>query len=133
MICVPVNQTTKFMSKRAFVIWTFIYAFKLLYERDIVNLKRFHQMNLCLILRTKCQERITTIDVFLRAMMEGLETITSRHLSQMPDICLPKQILFSELKSEKRSRGARDRRFQNHPEKRLAVNRNRSVQFGDGS
>lgn len=75
------TQTTKLMVYRTVVISTLLYTceFWVLYPMDIRKLKRFHQRKLHQILRNTWQGWIANNDVLLRAKIQSLESIMTRH------------------------------------------------------
>ena len=122
------TQKTKLMVYQAVVISTLLYACEtwVLYRRDTKKLERFHQSKLRQILKIKWQDLITNNEVLLRAEMESIEATITRHqlrwaghLARMPDNRLPKQVLFSELASGNRPRGAPKRRFKDQLKRTL--------------
>ena len=105
-------------------------------RRDIRKLERF-QVSL---LRIKRQDRITNNEVLIRADMESLEAIITRqrlrwaeHLERMPDSRLPKEIIFSELASGKKPRGAPKRRYKDQLKVTLKKTEIDPAKLGDGS
>ncbi|XP_076065245.1 uncharacterized protein LOC143039257 [Oratosquilla oratoria] len=118
------------MVYQAVVISTLLYACEtwVLYRKDTVELERFHQSKLRQILRIKWQDRVTNNEVLLRARTESIEATITRHrlrwaghLARMHDNRLPKQVLFSELDSGNRPRGAPKRRFKDQLKHTLKI------------
>ena len=88
------------------------------YQRHARTLNRFHLNCLRKILRIRWQDKIPDTDVLSRSNMMSIHTILmkyqlrwSGHVIRMEDSRIPKQLLFSELHSGKRSRGAPKKRF----------------------
>ncbi|KAI8496700.1 hypothetical protein Bbelb_253550 [Branchiostoma belcheri] len=111
---------TKIMVFQAIVLSTLLYGSELwvLYRSDIKRLERFQQQKLRAILKIKWQERVSNDSVLLQTNLPSIETTVARHrlrwaghVRRMPTTRLPRQILFSQLESGTRPRGAPKRRF----------------------
>ncbi|KAI8507031.1 hypothetical protein Bbelb_154700 [Branchiostoma belcheri] len=114
------NLQTKISVFRAIVLSTLLYGSELwvLYRRDIKRLESFQQQKLRAIMKIKRQDRVSNEAVLLRANLPSIETTVAGHrlrwvghVSRMPETRLPRQILFSQLESGTRPRGAPRRRF----------------------
>ncbi|XP_035692546.1 uncharacterized protein LOC118427017 [Branchiostoma floridae] len=111
---------TKIMVFQAIVLSTLLYGCEVwvLYRRDVKKLERFQQQKLRAILKIKWQDRVSNEAVLLQAKLPSIETTMARHrlrwaghVKRMPTTRLPRQILYSQLESGTRSRGAPKRRF----------------------
>ena len=111
---------TKLKVYRAIVMPTLLYGCETwtVYQRHARTLNRFHLNCLRKILRIRWQDKIPDTDVLSRSNMMSIHTILmkyqlrwSGHVIRMEDSRIPKQLLFSELHSGKRSRGAPKKRF----------------------
>lgn len=112
--------STKLMVYQAIVISTLLYGCETwtLYRRDIKKLERFHQQKLRSIMNIKWEEYITNVTVLERAQMTSIEATIFRHqlrwtghVQRMSDDRLPRQLLYSELSTGKRARGAPLKRY----------------------
>ncbi|XP_035699634.1 uncharacterized protein LOC118432212 [Branchiostoma floridae] len=111
---------TKIMVFQAIVLSTLLYGCEVwvLYRRDVKKLERFQQQKLRAILKIKWQDRVSNEAVLLQAKLPSIETTMARHrlrwaghVKRMPTTRLPRQILYSQLESGTRLRGAPKRRF----------------------
>ncbi|KAI8495091.1 hypothetical protein Bbelb_270770 [Branchiostoma belcheri] len=114
------NLQTKISVFRAIVLSTLLYGSELwvLYRRDIKRLESFQQQKLRVIMKIKRQDCVSNEAVLFRAYLPSIETTVAvhrlrrvGHVSRMPETRLPRQILFSQLESGTRPRGAPRRRF----------------------
>ena len=115
-----ITLDTKLKVYRAIVMPTLLYGCETwtVYQRHARTLNRFHLNCLRKILRIKWQDKIPDTDVLSRSNMMSIHTLLMRyqlrwsgHVIRMEDSRIPKQLLFSELHSGKRSRGAPKKRF----------------------
>ena len=115
-----ITLDTKLKVYRAIVMPTLLYGCETwtVYQRHARTLNRFHLNCLRKILRIRWQDKIPDTDVLSRSNMMSIHTILmkyqlrwSGHVIRMEDSRIPKQLLFSELHSGKRSRGAPKKRF----------------------
>ena len=114
------KQQTKLMVYHAVVISTLLYGCEAwtLYSREIKKLERFHQQKLRSILNIKWEDYITNIAVLEKAHSNSIEANIIKHqlrwtghVHRMNDNRLPRQILYSELSTGNRHRGAPLRRY----------------------
>ena len=112
------KQQTKIMVYHAVVVSTLLYGCEAwtLYCQDIKKLERFHQQKLRSILNIKWEEYITNIAVLEKAHSNSIEATIIKHqlrwaghVQRMNDSRLPRQILYSELSTGNRRRGAPQR------------------------
>ena len=115
-----ITLDTKLKVYRAIVMPSLLYGCETwtVYQRHARTLNRFHLNCLRKILRIRWQDKIPDTDVLSRSNMMSIHTILmkyqlrwSGHVIRMEDSRIPKQLLFSELHSGKRSRGAPKKRF----------------------
>ena len=88
------------------------------YRRHIKELDKFHLRHLRSILGIKWQDKVTNIEVLERCQCTGIEVMIATaqlrwtgHIARMSDTRLPKQLLYGELSSGKRSQGGQRKRF----------------------
>ena len=88
------------------------------YRRHVKMLDAFHMRHLRYLMGIKWQDKITNNEVLQRAKMNGIEAMLMRaqlrwvgHVQRMSDNRMPKQILYSELSSDARSRGGQRKRY----------------------
>ena len=84
------------------------------YRRLVKMLDSFHMRHLRYLMGIKWQDKITNSEVLQRAKMYGMEAMLMRaqlrwvgHVQRMSDNHMPKQIFYSELSSDARSRGGK--------------------------
>ena len=82
------------------------------YSHNLKSLEKFHDSCARKILGIKWQDYQTTDSVFDKANTTSIEAIVvksqlrwSGHVFHMPDTCLPKQIMYSEVEDVKHTRG----------------------------
>ena len=114
------KQQTKLMVYHAVIISTLLYGCETwtLYSRETKKLERFHQQKLRSILSIKWQDCITNLAVLEKAQANSIEATIIKHqlrwtghVHRMNDNRLPRQILYSELSTGQRRRGAPLRRY----------------------
>ena len=112
--------TTKICVYKAIVLTTLLYGAEtwVMYRAHNKLLERFHQRCLRTILNIHWSDYVSNVDVLERAGIESIEAMLLKqqlrwagHISRMEDHRLPKQILYGELASGLRSRGAPKKRF----------------------
>ena len=88
---------------------------------DVKPLEAFHQKKLRLILDVKWDDRVTNQQVLIKTNSISVETILLQqnlrwagHLQRMEESRVPKQLLYGELSSGKRSCGGPKKRFKDH-------------------
>lgn len=111
---------TKILVYQAVVISTLLYACETwtLYRKDIQKLERFHQSKLRNILGIGWEDRITNNSVLARSNTASIESMILRHrlrwsghVLRMDQDRLPHQLLYGELQTGRRPRGAPKRRY----------------------
>ena len=105
---------------RSVVLPTLLYACETwtVYQRHAKRLNHFHTSCLRKLLKIKWQDRITDTEVLKRAGMQSVHTLLklaqlrwTGHVTRMPDVRLPKKILYGELQVGKRSNGGQKKRY----------------------
>lgn len=111
---------TKLMVYQAVVISTLLYGCETwtLYRQDIKKLEHFHQQKLRSIMKIKWEDHITNISVLEKAGVNSIEAHIvghrlrwTGHILRMNDDRLPRQMLYSELCTGTRPRGAPLKRY----------------------
>uniref|UniRef100_K7F0M5 Uncharacterized protein n=1 Tax=Pelodiscus sinensis TaxID=13735 RepID=K7F0M5_PELSI len=115
-----ISQATKLKVYRAVVLTTLLYACETwtVYRRHARQLNHFHMTCLRRILRIRWQDKIPDTEVLSRASLPSLYTLLmsaqtrwAGHVIRMPDKRIPKQLLFGELSTGKRSHGGQRKRY----------------------
>jgi len=112
-----IRLATKLQVYKAVVITTLLYACETwtVYARHAKKLNHFHMTCLRRLLNIKWQDKIPDTEVLSRADLPSIYTILQRSqvrwAGHMPDARLPKQLLYGELSSGKRSIGGQRKRF----------------------
>ena len=111
---------TKINVYNAVVLSTLLYACETwtCYRRHIKLLESFHMRHLRKIIGIRWQDKITNIKVLDKTQSSSIQCWIIRsqlrwvgHVIRMPPSRLPQQILYSELRQGKRTRGAPRKRF----------------------
>lgn len=119
---------TKLMVYQAVVISTLLYGCETwtMYRRDIKKLERFHQHKLRTIMNIRWEDYITNVSVLEKAQLCSIEAFIIRHrlrwtghIQRMNNSRLPRQILYSELSTGKRPRGAPLKRYKDQLKKTM--------------
>ena len=112
----------------AVVVTTLLYGSEawVTYRNHIRFLERFHQRCLRSILKIHWSDYVTNIQVLEQAGVPCIETMLIQHqlrwaghVSRMEDHRLPKMVLFGELSSGHRQRGAPKKRYKDHLKRTL--------------
>jgi hypothetical protein len=115
-----ISLQTKLKVYKAVVIPTLLYGCETwtVYSRHANKLNHFHLTNLRKLLKIKWQDKIPNSDVLAKADLPSIHSILMKsqlrwagHVVRMTDDRLPKQLLYGELSSGKRSRGGQKKRF----------------------
>ena len=118
-----VRRETKLKVYHAVVVPSLLYACETwtYYRRHIRLLDNFHLKCLKRILRIKWQDKISNVEVLKRANTVGMEAFLMKaqlrwigHVVRMGDDRLPKQILYSQIKSSKRMPGGQLLRYKDN-------------------
>ena len=112
---------TKLKVYKAVVITTLLYACETwtVYRRhEPRKLQHFHTTSLRRILNIRWQDKVPDTEVLERANLPSIYTLLQKcqlrwagHVYRMPDHRIPKQLLYGELASGKRSVGGQRKRF----------------------
>ena len=88
------------------------------YSHNLKSLEKFHDRSVRKIYGVKWQDRQTTNSVFEKASTTSIEAMViknqlrwSGHVVRMSDTRLPKQIMYSELETGKRTHGGQRKRY----------------------
>ena len=115
---------------RAIVISALLYGAEswTLYRRHIRLLERFHQRCLRSILKIRWQDRVTNVEVLNKAGLPSIEATLIQlqlrwvgHVYRMEETRLPKMLLYGELCSGKRKRGAPRKRYKDTLKSNLSL------------
>ena len=121
---------TKIHVYRAVVLTTLLYGSEtwVTYHSHIRLLERFHQRCLRTILNLHWSDFITNVEVLEQAKVSSIEAMILKyqlqwagHVSRMEDHRLPKMVMFGELSTAHRERGAPKKRFKNSLKKSLST------------
>ena len=105
---------------KAVVITTLLYACETwtVYRRHARKLQQCHTTSLRRILNIRWQDKVPDTEVLERANLPSIYTLLKKcqlrwagHVYRMPDHRIPKQLLYGELASGKRSVGGQRKRF----------------------
>ncbi|XP_035673035.1 uncharacterized protein LOC118413616 [Branchiostoma floridae] len=120
---------TKVSVYRAVVLTTLLYGSEswVTYRHHLRLLERFHQRCLRTILNIHWSDYITNVEVLEQAEIPSIEATLMKtqlrwagHVSRMEDHRLPKIVLYGELSTGYRHRGAPKKRFKDSLKKSLA-------------
>ena len=115
-----IKTSTKIKVYHAVVLTTLLYGSEswTVYSRHACQLNHFHTTCLRRIFRIKWQDKIPDTEVLRRADLPSIHTLLQKaqlrwagHVAWMPDHRLPKQLLYGELKEDKRNRGCPKKRY----------------------
>ena len=115
-----IQLCTKLTVYRAIVLTSLLYGCETwtVYRRHLKQLEKFHTKSLRSIMSIRWQDRVTNLEVLDRAKMTSIEAMVLKarlrwvgHVIRMDDHRLPKQLLYCELSSGKRSQGRPRMRF----------------------
>ena len=109
-----ISLATKLKVYKAVVITTLLYACETwtVYRRHARKLQHFHTTSLRRILNIRWQDKVPDTEVLERANLLSIYTLLQKcHVYRMPDHRIPKQLLYGELTSGKRSVGGQRKRF----------------------
>ena len=115
-----ISLATKLKVYKAVVITTLLYACETwtVYRRHARKLQHFHTTSLRRILNIRWQDKVPDTEVRERANQPSIYTLLQKcqlrwagHVYRMPDHRIPKQLLYGELASGKRSVGGQRKRF----------------------
>ena len=121
---------TKIRVYRPVVLTTLLYSSEtwVTYHSHIRPLERFHQRCLRTILNIHWSDFITNVEVLEQAEVSSIEAMILKyqlrwagHVSRMEDHRLPKIVMFGELASGHRERGAPKKRFKDSLKKSLTA------------
>ena len=121
---------TKIRVYRAVVLTTLLFSSEtwIIYRSHIRLLERFHQRCLRTILNIHWSDLITNVEVLEQAEVPSIEAMILKyqlrwagHVSRLEDHRLPKIIMFGELSSGHRDRGAPKKRFKDNLKKSLTA------------
>ncbi|KAL0167122.1 hypothetical protein M9458_038966, partial [Cirrhinus mrigala] len=122
------KQSTRISVYRAIVLTTLLYGSEswVLYRSQLRLLERFHQRCLRTILGIHWSDYVTNVEVLEQAETVSIEALLLRtqlrwagHVSRMEDYRLPKIILYGELATGHRDRGAPKKRYKDCLKKSL--------------
>ena len=125
-----VRIKTKIGVYRAVVLTTLLYGSEswVTYRNHLKLLERFHQSCLCTILNIHWSDYIASLIVLEQADIASIEAMLLKiqlrwagHVSRMEDHRLPKIILYGELSSGLRNRGAPKKRYKDNLKKSLGA------------
>ncbi|XP_051645437.1 uncharacterized protein LOC127471941 [Manacus candei] len=109
---------------------TLLYGFKswVIYRHHLRLLERFHQRCLCTVLNIHWSDVVTNTSVLEQAAVTSIEAMLMRtqlrwagHVSRMKDHHLPKILLYGELATGCRKRGALKRRYKDSLKQHLSL------------
>ena len=115
-----IQLSTKLKVYRTIVLTSLLYGCETwtVYKKHLKQLEKFHTKSLRSIMSIHWQDRVTNLEVLDRAKMISIEAMILKarlrwvgHVIRMDDHRLPKQLLYSELSSGKRSQGRPRMRF----------------------
>nr|XP_060641420.1 uncharacterized protein LOC132781299 [Anolis sagrei ordinatus] len=115
-----IHRDTKMLVYKVIVLPILQYACETwtVYRRHMQLLERFHQRCLRKILQISWEDKQTNVNVLEEAKTTSIEAMIlchqfrwTSHIVRMLDHCLPKQLLFSELKNGKWNVGGQEKRF----------------------
>lgn len=125
-----IKRATKVSVYRAVVLTTLLYGAEswVPYRRHLQLLERFHQRCLRTILSIHWSDYVTNVEVLEQAGLSSVEAMLMRaqlrwagHVSRMEDHRLPKIVLYGELSSGNRNRGAPKKRYKDCLKKTLSA------------
>ncbi|XP_069776220.1 uncharacterized protein [Narcine bancroftii] len=134
------KKHTKMSVYKAVVIPTLLFGSEswVLYRHHLRLLERFHQRCLRSILNIHWNDFITNIEVLELAESASIESMLLKtqlcwvgHVSRMEDYCLPKIVLYGELSTGHRDRGAPKKRHKDCLKKSLGACHNDHRQWAD--
>ena len=114
---------TKILVYKAVILPTLLYASEswTVYARHLKQLEKYHQRCLRRILQVTWEDKRTNTSILGEAKCNFIETMLIKnqlrwcgHVLRMPDSRLPKQLLFSQLSTGKRSVGGQMKRFKDN-------------------
>lgn len=115
-----IRLETKLKVYKAVIITTLMYGCEAwtIYARHAKQLNHFHMTCLRRLLNIRWQDKIPDTEVLTRANLPSIHTILQQtqvrwagHVCRMSDERLPKQLLYGELSSGKRSAGGQRKRY----------------------
>lgn len=115
-----IYKSTKLKVYKAVVLPTLLYASEswVTYSHNLKALEKFHDRSVRRILGIRWQDLQTTNSVFEQADTTSIEAMIvksqlrwSGHVARMADTRLPKQIMYSELETGKRTQGGQRKRY----------------------
>ena len=115
-----IKLQTKLKVYKAVVIPTLLYGSETwtVYSHHANKLNHFHTVRLRKILNIKWQDKIPDTEVLTKADLLSIHSLLIKsqlrwadHVVRMPDYRLPKQLLYGELQSGKRSQGGQKKRY----------------------
>lgn len=115
-----ITLSTKLKVYKAVVLTVLLYACEswTVYSRHARRLNRFHLSSLRKLLHIRWQDKIPDTDVLAKANLPSIHTLLQKsqvrwagHVVRMPDSRLPKQLLYGELTSGRRSVGGQKKRY----------------------
>ena len=124
------KSNTKIRVYRAVVLTTLLYGSEtwVTYRSHIRLLERFHQRCLRTILNIRWSDFITNVEVLEQAEVPSIEAMILKyqlrwagHVSRMEDHRLPKIVLYGELSTGHRERGAPKKRFKDSLKRSLTT------------
>ena len=124
------KRKTKIRVYRAVVLTTLLYGSEtwVTYRSHIRLLERFHQRCLRTILNIHWSDFITNVEVLEQAEVPSIEAMILKyqlrwagHVSRMEDHRLPKIVLYGELSTGHRERGAPKKRFKDSLKRSLTT------------
>ncbi|XP_051627166.1 uncharacterized protein LOC127462545 [Manacus candei] len=124
------KKSTKISVYRAIVLSTLLYRSEswVIYHHHLRLLERFHQRCLHTILNIHWSDYVTNTSVLEQAAITSIEAMLLRtqlrwagHISRMKDHCLPKILLYGELATGCRKKGAPKRRYKDSLKQHLSL------------
>ena len=124
------KKATKISVYRAVVLTTLLYGSEswVTYRHHLRLLERFHQRCLRSILNIHWSDYITNVEVLQQAGITSVEAMVMKtqirwagHVSRMEDHRLPKIVLYGELSTGHRDRGAQKKRYKDSLKKSLST------------
>ena len=124
------KKATKISVYRAVVLTTLLYGSEswVTYRHHLRLLERFHQRCLRSILNIHWSDYITNVEVLQQAGITSVEAMLMKtqlrwagHVSRMEDHRLPKIVLYGELSTGHRDRGAPKKRYKDSLKKSLST------------
>ena len=124
------KKSTKISVYRAVVLTTLLYGSEswVTYRHHLRLLERFHHRCLRIILNIHWSDFVTNVEVLEQAVITSIEAMLLKsqlrwagHVSRMDDHRLPKIVLYGELSTGHRDRGAPKKRFKDSLKKSLGA------------